>query len=62
LQSLLQSATYPIDILLAGKAGELLPEQQKALKTTQMTIQRALELVSANPLPQATTILQSENG
>jgi DNA-binding response OmpR family regulator len=62
LQSLLQSATYPVDILLTGKAGELLPEQQKALKTTQTTLKRALELVATNRLPQATAYPQSENG
>jgi DNA-binding response OmpR family regulator len=46
LQSLLQSATYPIDLLLTGNPGKLSSEQQKALKTTQSTLMRALQLIA----------------
>jgi DNA-binding response OmpR family regulator len=48
LESLLQSATYPVDLLLTGKIGELLPDQLKALKNTQAAVHRALQLVAGD--------------
>jgi FixJ family two-component response regulator len=62
LQSLLESAVYPIDLLLTGKAGELSPEQHKAIRVTQTTLQRALQIITTSRLPQAAPRPQSENG
>lgn len=62
LQSLLESAVYPIDLLLTGKAGELSPEQHKAIQVTQTTLQRALQIITTSRLPQAAPRPQSENG
>jgi len=55
LQFLIQPLTYPIDLLLAGKMGTLTDEQKQVLKSTQMALQRILQLLSAKrPLkPQA---------
>lgn len=53
MQSLLQSATYPIDLMLTGKIGSLSSEQQKALKTAQASLQRAVRLSTTNRLDQA---------
>ncbi|HEX7540757.1 MAG TPA: response regulator [Anaerolineales bacterium] len=47
LQSLLQPVTYPIDLLLTGKMGSLTDKQQQALKSTQLAMQRTLQLVMA---------------
>lgn len=47
LQSLIQLVTYPIDLLLTGKMGTLMDEQQQALKSTQSALQRTLQLVTA---------------
>ena len=47
LQSLIQPVTYPIDLLLTGKMGMLTDEQQQALKSTQLALQRTLQLVMA---------------
>jgi FixJ family two-component response regulator len=62
LQSLLESAVFPIDLLLTGKAGELSPEQHKAIQVTQTTLQRALQIITTSRLPQAAPRPQSENG
>jgi transcriptional regulator with GAF, ATPase, and Fis domain len=62
LQSILQSATYPIDLLLSNKAGKVSAEQQKAMRSVQSSIQRALLLVNTNLPPQASTDPQSERG
>jgi len=47
LQALIQPVTYPIDLLLTGKMGTLTDEQQQALKSTQLALQRTLQLVMA---------------
>lgn len=62
LHSLLETAIYPIDLLLTDKTGELSPEQHKAIKITQTTLQRALQIISTNRPPQATSSPQSDNG
>ncbi len=46
LLSLIQPATYPIDLLLAGKMGTLSSEQQQALKTIHLALQRTLQLIT----------------
>ncbi len=46
LRSLILPATHPIDLLLTGKIGALTNEQQQALKSTHLTLQRTMELVS----------------
>ncbi len=48
MQSLLQLATYPIDLLLTGKMGKLTSEQQKALESSQDSLKRAAKLVTDN--------------
>jgi GAF domain-containing protein len=48
MQSLLQLATYPIDLLLTGKMGKLTSEQKKALESTQDSLKRAVQLVTDN--------------
>ena len=42
LQSLIQPALYPIDLLLTGKMGRLTDEQQQALESIQNALQRVL--------------------
>ena len=51
--SLLQSATSPIDLMLTGKIGKLSLEQQKAVKTVQSSLRRAVELSTTNRLNQS---------
>jgi DNA-binding response OmpR family regulator len=63
MQSLLQSAGYPLDLLLAGKAGLLSPEQVEALKLSHSALQRALQLTASVLQPvQAAADLQKING
>ena len=45
LQSLIQSVTYPIDLLLTGKIEEFTGEQQQALESIRMVLQRIMQLV-----------------
>ena len=52
LQSLIQPVTYSIDSLLTGKMGSLTDEQRQVLKSTQLTLQRNLQLVMAERLSQ----------
>jgi two-component system NtrC family sensor kinase len=52
LESLLQSVTYPIDLLLSGKMGRLTTKQQQALETAQSSLDRAAQLVAASQLSQ----------
>jgi len=47
LHSLIQPVTYPVELLLTGKMGKLTSEQQFALKSIQLALARALELVTA---------------
>jgi GAF domain-containing protein len=51
LRSAIQPVTYPIDLLLTGKMGSLTDEQQQALKSTQLALQRALQLVERRAHP-----------
>jgi transcriptional regulator with GAF, ATPase, and Fis domain len=44
-RSLIQPMTYPIDLLLAGKMGTLTYEQQQALESIRLALQRTLGLV-----------------
>ena len=46
--SQVQSATYPIELMLAGKIGLLSPEQQEAMENAQAALQRALQLSIIN--------------
>jgi DNA-binding response OmpR family regulator len=62
LQSILQLATYPIELLITGKKSKLSQEQQNALKTVQSSLKQALQLITINQLPQAGKTTQSENG
>ena len=50
MQSVLQSATYPIDLLLTGKMGKLSPEQKKALETAQSALKLAWQLTTPRPV------------
>jgi GAF domain-containing protein len=52
LQSLIQPVTYSIDLLLTGKMGSLTDEQRQVLKSTQLALQRNLQLVMAERLSQ----------
>jgi DNA-binding response OmpR family regulator len=62
MQSLLQSITYPIDLLLTGKMGKLTSEQEQALKTAQTSLQRAMQLVVINRPSQPNANQQSKTG
>jgi DNA-binding response OmpR family regulator len=62
LQSILQLATYPVDLLLTGKKNKLSQEQQKALNTVQSSLKQALQLVAINQIHQAGKTTRSENG
>ena len=62
MQSALQSATYPIDLLLAGKIGKLSTEQKKALETTQTSLKRAVQLSTPNRSSQASGGPKRDNG
>ena len=53
MQTVLQSATYPIDLLLAGKIGKLSTEQKKALETAQSSLKRAVQLSTPNQSSQS---------
>ena len=44
MQTVLQSASYPLDLLLTGKIGKLSPDQMAALKSSQSALQRAMQL------------------
>ena len=44
IQTVLQSATYPIELLLTGKIGKMSQEQKKALETAQSSVRRAVQL------------------
>ena len=48
LQSLLQSASYPVDLLLTGKAGRLSLEQKKALEAVKTSLQQAMKLSTSD--------------
>jgi two-component system NtrC family sensor kinase len=44
MQTVLQSAGYPLDLLLTGKIGKLSPDQMAALKSSQSALQRVMQL------------------
>jgi len=62
MQSLLQSATYPIDLILTGKMGMLSSDQKQALDTAQSLLQRAMQLVAVNRQSQPGANQQIDNG
>jgi two-component system NtrC family sensor kinase len=62
LESLLQSVTYPIDLLLSGKMGRLTTKQQQALETAQSSLDRAAQLVAASQLSQPTADQPKDSG
>jgi FixJ family two-component response regulator len=62
MQSLLQSAAYPLDLLLAGKIGPLSPEQLAALKASQSALQRAMHLVASTQPALVNVVPPSNNG
>ena len=47
IQSILQPVTYPIDLLLTGKMGQLTAEQEQALTTTQSALHKVVKLATA---------------
>jgi len=47
LQSFLEPATFPTNLLLAGKIGKITAEQQQALRSVQVALQNAMRLVTA---------------
>jgi GAF domain-containing protein len=62
LESLLQSVTYPIDLLLSGKMGRLTTKQQQALETAQSSLDRAAQLVAVSQLSQPTADQPRDSG
>jgi GAF domain-containing protein len=60
--SVLQSATYPIDLILTGKIGKLSSEQKKALETAQLSLKRAVQLSTPDRLPQSNGDPKRDNG
>jgi DNA-binding response OmpR family regulator len=46
IQTLLQPVTYPVDLLLTGKMGQLTANQVQALSATKNALQHALEVVN----------------
>jgi GAF domain-containing protein len=60
LQSLIQPVTYPIDLLLTGKMGTLTDEQQQALESIQLALQRTLQLVMAERPSQPSSKLNNK--
>jgi DNA-binding response OmpR family regulator len=55
MQPLLQSITYPIELLLANKIGNLTVEQRQALLSAQNSLQQAMKLIESNGVSQAST-------
>ena len=62
IQTVLHSATYPIDLLLAGKIGKLSSEQKKALEAAQSSLKRAIQLSTTSRLAQSNVGPQLDNG
>jgi DNA-binding response OmpR family regulator len=60
--SVVQSATYPIDLLLTGKIGKLSAEQKKALETAQLSLKRAVQLSTPDRSPQSNGDPKRDNG
>jgi transcriptional regulator with GAF, ATPase, and Fis domain len=60
--SVVQSATYPIDLMLTGKIGKLSSEQKKALETAQLSLKRAVQLSTPDRLPQSNGDPKRDNG
>ncbi len=54
MHSLLQVITYPVDLLLTGKMGQLSREQKEALQSAHASLQRAMQLCMANRTGQPT--------
>jgi hypothetical protein len=47
--------SYPIDLMLTGKMGELNHEQKQALDTVHSSLQRVSQLVATNRSPQSSS-------
>jgi DNA-binding response OmpR family regulator len=62
MQSALQSAAYPMDLLLAGKIGKLSSEQKKALEAAQSALKRAVQLFPSNRSSQESGGPKRDNG
>ena len=60
--SLVQSATYPIELMLTGKIGLLSPEQHEALENGQLLLKRALQLSTTNRQPDTKVNIPDEIG
>ena len=52
MHTILQSVTYPLDLLLTGKIGQLSSQQKEALETAQASLQKAIQLCVINRLAQ----------
>ncbi len=52
LHSLMQSITYPVDLLLTGKMGQLNREQKEALQSAQASLRRATQLCATKQTSQ----------
>ena len=52
----LKTAMYPIEVLLAGKSGQLSDEQRQALQTTRSALQRLARVVEKTTLPVPITL------
>ena len=62
MRSLLQSAFHPINQMLNGSLGTLSPEQRQALKTSQSSLQRAVQLATTTPPAQGNADPHSKHG
>ena len=49
IDELARPVTYPVDLMLTGKMGELSKDQAQALKSIQAALQNLLQLVAADP-------------
>lgn len=56
MRALLQSVSYPVDLLLTGKMGQLTPKQLEALETAQASLQKAAQLCVGNHNTQPTAV------
>ena len=52
----LKTAMYPVEVLLAGKSGQLSEEQRQALQTTRSALQRLARVVEQTTLPVPITL------
>ena len=55
LQSLMQSVTYPVELLLSGRMGKLTTEQQQVLERAHSSLTRIADLVTVSQFDQTAT-------